>query len=41
VAALAGLRLPLVLAGSLQCAVAVVLARPLLRSLHADIHENA
>ncbi len=40
VAALAGLRLPLVLAGSLQCAVAVVLARPLLRSLRADVHAN-
>jgi len=38
VAAVAGLRLPLVLAGSLQCAVALVLARPLLRSLKADAH---
>jgi MFS family permease len=35
-AALAGLRLPLVLAGVLQCLVAVVLARPLLRALHED-----
>jgi len=33
VAAVGGLRLPLVLAGALQCAVAVLLARPLLRSL--------
>ncbi len=32
-AALGGLRVPLVLAGALQCVVAVVLARPLLRSL--------
>jgi MFS family permease len=32
-ASLGGLRLPLVLAGALQCAVGVVLARPLLRSL--------
>jgi MFS family permease len=33
VAAIAGLRFPLVLAGVLQCAVGIVLARPLLRSL--------
>jgi MFS family permease len=33
VAAIGGLRLPLVLAGVLQCTVAVVLARPLLRSI--------
>jgi MFS family permease len=33
VAAIAGLRVPLVLAGALQCAVGVVLARPLLHSL--------
>ena len=33
VAAIGGLRLPLVLAGVLQCTVAVVLARPLLRSV--------
>jgi MFS family permease len=33
VASIGGLRLPLVLAGALQCAVALVLARPLLRSL--------
>jgi MFS family permease len=33
-AAIGGLRLPLVLAGVLQIAVAVLLARPLLRSLH-------
>ena len=32
VATLGGLRLPLVLAGGLQCVVAVVFARPLLRS---------
>jgi Na+/melibiose symporter-like transporter len=32
-ASIGGLRLPLVLAGTLQCAVAVFLARPLLRSL--------
>ena len=32
-AAIAGLRFPLVLAGALQCAVGVLLARPLLRSL--------
>jgi Na+/melibiose symporter-like transporter len=32
-ASLAGLRLPLVLAGTLQCFVAVLLARPLLRNL--------
>jgi MFS family permease len=32
-AAIGGLRLPLVLAGTLQCAVGVLLARPLLRSL--------
>jgi hypothetical protein len=32
-AAVGGLRLPLVLAGTLQCAVAVLLARPLLQSL--------
>ena len=32
-AALGGLRVPLVLAGTLQCAVAVLLARPLIRSL--------
>jgi MFS family permease len=35
-AALGGLRLPLVLAGSLQCVVAVVLARPLLKALRED-----
>ena len=33
VAAIGGLRLPLVLAGVLQCAAGVILARPLLRSL--------
>jgi hypothetical protein len=32
-AAIWGLRLPLVLAGVLQCAVAVLLARPLLANL--------
>lgn len=32
-ASIGGLRLPLVLAGTLQCAVALLLARPLLRSL--------
>ena len=32
-AAIGGLRLPLVLAGILQCVVAIVLARPLFRSL--------
>jgi len=35
-ASLAGLRLPLVLAGSLQCIVTLVLARPLLKALGAD-----
>jgi MFS family permease len=35
-AALAGLRVPLVLAGVLQCLVAVILARPLLRVLKED-----
>jgi len=35
-AALAGLRLPLVLAGALQCVVALVLARPLLKALRED-----
>jgi MFS family permease len=35
-AALAGLRLPLVLAGILQCIVAVVLARPLLKALREE-----
>jgi MFS family permease len=35
-ASLAGLRLPLVLAGSLQCVVTLVLARPLLRALRED-----
>jgi MFS family permease len=35
-AALAGLRVPLVLAGVLQCLVAVILARPLLRALRED-----
>jgi len=35
-AALAGLRVPLVIAGVLQCLVAVILARPLLRALHED-----
>jgi MFS family permease len=38
-AALAGLRLPLVLAGSLQCVVTVVLARPLLKALREDASE--
>jgi MFS family permease len=41
VAALAGLRVPLVLAGSLQCAIAVLLARPLLRSLREGISQSA
>jgi MFS family permease len=36
VATLGGLRLPLVLAGALQCVVAVVFARPLLRSTRGD-----
>ncbi len=36
-ATIAGLRLPLVLAGLLQCAVAVVLARPLYRSLQDGV----
>jgi MFS family permease len=35
-ASLVGLRLPLVLAGSLQCVVTLVLARPLLRALQED-----
>ena len=34
-ASVGGLRLPLVLAGILQCAVAILLARPLLRSIRA------
>ena len=40
-AAIGGLRLPLVLAGTLQCAVAVVLARPLLRSLREGARPSA
>ena len=39
-AAIGGLRLPLVLAGTLQCAVAVLLARPLLRSLREGAHPS-
>jgi MFS family permease len=39
-ASIGGLRLPLVLAGTLQCAVAVLLARPLLRSLRAGTHPS-
>ncbi len=35
-AAIGGLRLPVVLAGSLQCAVGIVFARPLLRSVRED-----
>jgi hypothetical protein len=35
-ASIAGLRLPLVLAGSLQCVVTLLLARPLLRALQED-----
>jgi MFS family permease len=35
-AAIGGLRLPLVLAGALQCAVGIVFARPLLRSVQGD-----
>jgi MFS family permease len=37
VAALSALRVPLVLAGVLQCAIALLLARPLLRSLREGI----
>ncbi len=40
-AALYGLRLPLVLAGILQCVVALLLARPLLRSLQKDASRPA
>jgi len=40
-AAFAGLRVPLVLAGVLQCAVGVVLARPLLRSLREGNNPTA
>ncbi len=36
-----GLRLPLVLAGVLQCAVALLLARPLLRSIRAGLRPGA
>ncbi len=36
VATIGGLRLPLLLAGALQCAVAIVFARPLLRSTRVD-----
>lgn len=41
VAALANLRLPLVLAGTLQCVVAVLLARPLLRSIQEGASRSA
>jgi MFS family permease len=37
VATIGGLRLPLVLAGVLQCVVAVTFARPLLRSTREDV----
>jgi MFS family permease len=40
-ASFAGLRLPLVLAGVLQCAVGVLLARPLLRSLREGSEATA
>ncbi len=40
-AAFGGLRLPLVLAGVLQCAVGVLLARPLLRSLREGSAQTA
>jgi len=40
-AAFAGLRLPLVLAGVLQCAVGILLARPLLRSLREGTNPAA
>ncbi len=40
VAALAGLRVPLLLAGTLQCAVAVLLARPLVRSLREGMSRS-
>ena len=40
-ATIGGLRVPLVLAGILQCAVAVVLARPLLRSLRDGASRTA
>jgi MFS family permease len=41
VAAIAGLRFPLVLAGALQCAVGVLLARPLLHSLQVGNEPTA
>jgi MFS family permease len=40
-ASIGGLRLPLVLAGALQCAVGVLLARPLLRSLREASNPTA
>ncbi len=40
-ATIGGLRLPLVLAGILQCAVAILLARPLLRSIRAGAGPGA
>ena len=40
-ASIGGLRLPLVLAGTLQCAVALLLARPLLRSLREGTRPSA
>ena len=40
-ASIGGLRLPLVLAGALQCAVGVLLARPLLRSLREGSNPTA
>lgn len=40
-ATIGGLRLPIVLAGILQCAVAILLARPLLRSIRAGAGPNA
>ena len=40
-ATIGGLRLPLVLAGILQCAVALLLARPLLRSIRAGAGPGA
>jgi MFS family permease len=39
-AGVAGLRVPIVLAGALQCAIAVILARPLLRSLREGISQT-
>ena len=39
-AALGGLRLPLILAGVLQCTVSIALARPLYRTVRGDVRSN-